>query len=336
MGRVGHQIQNTDPKYYQLRKKFILQLNPKLTKLIKLIEKDFPKYVDDLPAPFGDEIRGVAQASEMPLADVFLYNIFYEIFTLCTSIVGQDDHGKIYHARNLDFGLFVGWDIKNDTWLLSEYLRPLIVNLNFSQGGEVQYRATSFLGFVGLITGVKPGHFSFSMNERFATNGGYVGLFEWFLNIDRQQAFGVLLARQVFETPGMTFDKMVGEFEQTPLLSPAYFILAGTKPGQGVVVTRERKESLKPNWLGDHGQWYLVQTNYDHWENTLFLDDRRHPAMHCLNVTTQPELAFDSLFDVLSSRPVLNKLTTYSALIEPKSGKLEAYIQFCESPCQPF
>jgi len=38
-----------------------------------------------------------------------LYNIFYEIFTVCTSIVGQDKSGKMYHARNLDFGLLLGY-----------------------------------------------------------------------------------------------------------------------------------------------------------------------------------------------------------------------------------
>ncbi len=44
--------------------------------------------------------------------------MFYEIFTLCTSIVGQDNNGKIYHARNLDFGLFLGWDLTNDVRLI--------------------------------------------------------------------------------------------------------------------------------------------------------------------------------------------------------------------------
>lgn len=58
-----------------------------------------------------------------------MYNIFYEIFTLCTSIVGVDTNGNMYHGRNLDFGLFLGWDLNNDTWKLSELLRPLIMNV---------------------------------------------------------------------------------------------------------------------------------------------------------------------------------------------------------------
>jgi acid ceramidase len=42
------------------------------------------------------------------LGEIVLYNIFYEIFTLCTSIVAQDDNGNILHGRNLDFGLLLG------------------------------------------------------------------------------------------------------------------------------------------------------------------------------------------------------------------------------------
>ena len=44
----------------------------------------------------------------MLVGEVVLYNIFYEVFTVCTSIVAQDTNGKMYHARNLDFGLFLG------------------------------------------------------------------------------------------------------------------------------------------------------------------------------------------------------------------------------------
>ncbi len=63
---------------------------------------------DTLPAPFGDEIKGIANKTGIPLGEVVLYNIFYEVFTVCTSIVAQDTKGQLYHARNLDFGLFMG------------------------------------------------------------------------------------------------------------------------------------------------------------------------------------------------------------------------------------
>ena len=44
----------------------------------------------------------------MLTGEIVLYNIFYEIFTVCTSIVARNENGKMFHARNLDFGLFMG------------------------------------------------------------------------------------------------------------------------------------------------------------------------------------------------------------------------------------
>ncbi len=109
-----------------------------------------------LPSPYNEEIIGIANATGINLGEIVLYNIFYEIFTLCTSIVGEDANGNMLHGRNLDFGLFLGWDIKNDTWKLSEMLRPLIINIEHLKGGVVHYKTVSFVGFVGLITGVRP------------------------------------------------------------------------------------------------------------------------------------------------------------------------------------
>ena len=82
-----------------------------------------------MPSPYKEEIISIANATNINLGEIVLYNVFYEIFTLCTSIVGSDANGNMYHARNLDFGLFLGWDLPNDTWKLSELLRPLIMNV---------------------------------------------------------------------------------------------------------------------------------------------------------------------------------------------------------------
>ena len=41
--------------------------------------------------------------------DIVLYNVFYEIFSVCTSIIGQTENGTLLHARNLDFGLLMGY-----------------------------------------------------------------------------------------------------------------------------------------------------------------------------------------------------------------------------------
>lgn len=146
--------------------------------------------------------------------------------------MAQDAQGNMYHARNLDFGLFLGWDIKNDTWMISELLRPMTLNIEFMRGGKLLYKGVSFVGFVGLITAVKPGAYSYSMNERFGANGGYIGLFEWLMGINRKQAWTTLLPRDVFEADDLDFEKVVQIFASSPILAPCYYILAGPQPGQ--------------------------------------------------------------------------------------------------------
>jgi acid ceramidase len=55
-----------------------------------------------------------------------------------------------------------------------------------------------------------------------------------------------------------------------------------------------------------------------------------------MNKLGQKNMGFAGLFNVLSSKPVLNKLTVYSALMELKTGRVETYIQYCKTPCWPF
>jgi acid ceramidase len=215
-------------------KGFIIEFSPKFKELIALIENDLAPVADTLPAPYGDEIKGIATAVDMSLGDVVLYNIFYEVFTLCTSIIGVDVNGNTMHARNLDFGLFLGWDLKNDTWQLSELLRPLIVDVEYTRGGVVQYKTVTFVGFVGLINGVKPGVMSLSINERFGVYGGYIGLFEWFFNLNRNQAWITLIARDVLDQ-NITYDQAIQKLTDTPLIAPVYYIAASAEKGKVIL-----------------------------------------------------------------------------------------------------
>lgn len=68
----------------------------------------------------------------------------------------------------------------------------------------------------------------------------------------------------------------------------------------------------------------------------FFLDDRRTPAHRCMKAMGQNNVGFAGLFDVLSSKPVLNKLTTYTALLQVNTGLMESYLQYCPDPCSPW
>uniref|UniRef100_A0A671LJ48 Acid ceramidase n=1 Tax=Sinocyclocheilus anshuiensis TaxID=1608454 RepID=A0A671LJ48_9TELE len=271
----------------------------------------------------------------VPLGEITLFNIFYEVFTVCTSIVAEDFNGNIYHGRNLDFGLFMGWDRQNKTWTLTEKLKPLVVNVNFQRDNKTVFKSTNFAGYVGMLTGIRPGEFSLTTNERFNLDGGYVGILEWIFG-KRDGMWMGFLTRKVLEN-ATSYEDAKGQLSLTKLLAPAYFILGGNRTGQGCVITRTRINTLDIWELYMKlGRWYVLETNYDHWEKPMIFDDRRTPAMKCMNQTTQANISLASIYDVLSTKPVLNKLTTYTSLMEVSTGSLESYIRDCPNPCTPW
>jgi acid ceramidase len=176
------------------------------------------------------------------------------------------------------------------------------------------------------------------MNERFEVKGGYIGLFEWILNINRKQSWTTFLPRDLFEEDSITYDSAVQTLANTPLLAPCYYIVGGPQPLQGAVITRDRDVAADIWRLGSdaNSTWFLAQTNYDHWKAPLFIDDRVTPAYKCMHQMTQQKSSFAGIFNVLSTKPVLNKLTVYTSLIDVKTGHIETYTQYCGDPCWPF
>ncbi|XP_056328124.1 N-acylsphingosine amidohydrolase (acid ceramidase) 1a [Danio aesculapii] len=304
-------------------------------KLINLVDKELPLIVDTLPYPFNEEIKGIAAVSGIPLGEIVLFNIFYEVFTVCTSLVAEDLNGNIYHGRNLDFGLFMGWDRQNKTWTLTEKLKPLVVNVNFERKNQTVFKSTNFAGYVGMLTGIRPGELTLTMNERFDFDGGYIGILDWIFG-NRDGMWTGFLTRRVLEN-STSYEDAKDQLSQTKLLAPVYFILGGNRTGQGCVITRTRINTLDI-WELDLmlGRWYVLETNYDHWDKPMFLDDRRTPAMKCMNQTTQANISLASIYNVLSTKPVLNKLTTYTSLMEVSTGTLESYVRDCPNPCTPW
>uniref|UniRef100_A0A8C6T3T3 Acid ceramidase n=1 Tax=Neogobius melanostomus TaxID=47308 RepID=A0A8C6T3T3_9GOBI len=289
--------------------------------------KDGPFDGEHAAIPVQDEIKGIALDSGIPLGEIVLFNIFYEIFTVCTSVVAEDDKGNLVHGRNLDFGLFLGWNVTNKSWIVSDKLKPLVVNLDFRRNNKTVFKSTNFAGYVGMLTGLRPNLFSLTMNERFNLDGGYIG---------KDGMWMSFLTRSVLEN-ATSYENARYLLAQTKLLAPAYFILGGNQTGQGCIITRSRVQSLDVLEINlKLGRWYVLETNYDHWEDPFFLDDRRTFAMKCMNKTTQNSISIKTLYDVLSTKPVLNKLTTYTTLMQVSEGTLESYIRDCPNPCMPW
>ncbi|XP_076468344.1 acid ceramidase-like isoform X2 [Babylonia areolata] len=290
-----------------------------------------------LPYPFAQEIRGISYYSGLDLGEIALSNVIYELTSLCTSILAEDRNGNLVHARNLDTGAFVGWDVQNKTWPVTEALRPMVINLDFRRGGKTVFQSVSFAGYVGILTAIKPKQFSLTLNARFSWKTGFLGVLKWLMGYRRGQWMG-FLTRSVMEN-ATSYGQALTLLNTTPLLAPVYFVLGAARcVDQAVIITRSQQapgDVLQMSSVADH-PWFIVQTSYDHWTTPFFLDDRRSPAVSCLKNITKQEIGFAGLYNVLSTQPVLNKATTYTALMEVSSGRLETYVRYCRDPCFPW
>lgn len=65
---------------------------------------------------YGEELKGFAQETGIPLGKLVLIQFVYECFACCTSIVCQDEQNQIpMHIRTMDWGL--------------DFLKPLTIGI---------------------------------------------------------------------------------------------------------------------------------------------------------------------------------------------------------------
>lgn len=183
---------------------------------------------------------------------------------------------------------------------------------------------------------MKKGAFTITVDTRFDSNLDK-GLIAWFKG-DHSGHFLSFTTRQAMESAS-TYDEAFTILNNTKMVGPSYIILGGVKPGEGVVFTREEALSLHPLLLSErlkNNSFYVLETNYDWWVKPPFFDDRRYPAEDCLARIGAARIGFEGLFNVLSAKPNLNLLTTYTTLMHAATGEFEAYTQDCKWPCPPW
>lgn len=269
---------------------------------LPLVEKIGDVLDDLLPEPYAGEIRGIAKTVGIGVGQMAVINMLYEFTAACTSIVAQDANGTIWHGRNLDYSF-------------TDAMRNISAIIDFKSQGKTVYTTTSFVGQVGVFTGMKPYKFTISLNER--DKGNAIENI-----IEMLQA--LLLGKVKFTTfvlrdalaKDNSFDEVVQRFTSEQEVAPAYLIVAGVNPGEGVVITKARVSTVNVWRLDLSGnRWFLLETNYDHWVPPPKDDDRRDPGNKAMNAVGQKNINNNTMWNVLSTKPVLNNDTIYTTLM---------------------
>eukprot|EP00939_MAST-03C_sp_MAST-3C-sp1_P005528 g5528.t1 len=231
----------------------------------------------------------------------------------CTGVVVQNKNGEIFHGRNLDY-------------TFPQEMEPLTAVVDFVRNGTIAYTSVSYMFMPAFNTVMSPGRFTLSHDER---DQGNI-LSNWYELFAKPRRTTFSAIRDVADS-AKSFEEALKMLSTVPLAADSYFILGGTKAGEGAVVTRNHDAPddvwmLGENDKGTDSTWWVLETNYDHWKNTSDHDNRRAVAERFLNSTGQD--AFGDLSTMLSlmldtkynktngERPVYNSETVYTAVMQ--------------------
>eukprot|EP01063_Lacrimia_lanifica_P018117 TRINITY_DN25077_c0_g1_i1.p1 TRINITY_DN25077_c0_g1~~TRINITY_DN25077_c0_g1_i1.p1 ORF type:complete len:380 (+),score=144.23 TRINITY_DN25077_c0_g1_i1:62-1201(+) len=302
--------------------------------LIQALAGDLDRVGVSIPKELRVEMKALAEALDLPVGDVVMLNYIYSLRSLagkggsnttgplpdgaawtphaCTSIVATEAaSGTPYHVRNMD------WNLPADERQQATFL------CNFTKGNRTVFLGACYIGFVGVPSGMVPGAgggYGVTLNER--AEGGNI--------LEDLLAATVLggwdpthMIRKVLVTAS-TYEDALGELRKLTLSAPAYFIVSGPRPQEGVVVTRNRVGVHTERALGDGALW-VGQTNYD-WEKEVpSYDNRRRYLKQYMDALKPAEVTPSAMFDVISSWPLRNNHSAYTTVMQPSSGTFQLF-----------
>lgn len=239
----------------------------------------------------------------------------------CTSFVVQDPDNKIWAGRNLD-------------WNFPDVLKEFIINVDFHKGGKSLYKATTAVGFVGILHAVKPGKFAWSMDAR--RKGGNIALNLLEMALGAGVRTPEQHARYVFETED-SYSTAKDALANTEIVNPVYYILSGVEKNEGAVLARDRKgvvhtylmeeEIASPGGNVQKDFWVGI-TNYDLDKRPLPADDRATPMTDNLNALEGKPFNDKEVWDILQTWPTFNAHTDITAVVDVASGKFDVVVWF--------
>ncbi len=162
-----------------------------------------------VPEWYSEELRGLADGSGVPLADVAACNFIPELFH-CSGFAlsgSATANGEVYHGRVLDYGI---------DWKLQEHPVLMVAKPD----GKIPFLNVTYAGFIGSVTG---------MNAEKVSLGemGGRGLGKW-----KGVPMAVLMRWALQDAK--TLDDAVAIFRDNPRTCEYYYVIADGKTGKAV------------------------------------------------------------------------------------------------------
>ena len=135
-------------------------------------------------------------------------------------------------------------------------------------------------------------------------------------------------------TPNLMYTRLVHYLPSSALYSIQNFTLGCIVSSTGTNGPVKNLPNTTLEETAKYGDNWILQTNTDHGKRGNM--DRRTAGNECMGEAADDgSTSYSSMFDVLSTKPVLNYGTIYTSLMEVNSGKMETWLRGCKPACRP-
>jgi hypothetical protein len=137
--------------------------------------------------------------------------------------------------------------------------------VHWQKGGEDVAFSTQYIGYMGILTGMRANGWGVSVNQRFSVEVPEVNMIDTWLNGAR--SIGFFLRDTLLSVE--SYAEMLPLLEKTWMDEPVYLTVSGIKAGEGAVLTRNRNGTDESDHRGvwslspSDGTWYRLETNFD-------------------------------------------------------------------------
>lgn len=298
-------------------KEKIIKIRPKLLELINNLVGSFEYVLIPLINTFywsnlimyKDELNYLADMTELSFTQILILQLCYEACACCTSVITNVKSQKIFF-RTMD------WPF--------DFLKELTIDIEFKKNNSTIFYATSWIGYVGVLTATIPNKYSLAINFRSENNLSFDKILQNLNRLIKMYWPTGYLIRYICEKSLDEID-MISQIVNCDTVSPFYLTVLNSL-GESYVINSSPSNEIT---ISPKTTKYTIQTNcdFDKFEpNILYSVERRKMVEKIINSKSNNFDSIDDLIKSLCKFPVLNDETIYLCMMTPILNTHESII----------
>jgi hypothetical protein len=252
-----------------------------------------------------EELESISKIMDMSFEYVLLLQLCYEACSCCTSVITKVNNRDTFF-RTMD------WPLK--------FLNKLTVQLEFVKDGRLLYSATSWAGYIGILTAVVPEKYGLAVNYRRTQNITSTAMLQntWKM-MNMYWPIGYLI-RDICENEH-SYDQMISILKKAKIVSPCYITICGCNQLPKIITRDSTEYTIYQNK-------FVVQTNCDQDKtepDILYSVERRRKITKIINENNNDFDSVDEMIKKFYIEPIKNDETIYCSVMIPSTGLLISF-----------